>query len=56
MSLRQPEPRTRFLLGLWSLGGLDVLVKQADLMKVVRLGKEKVADFAPIVADLCKNI
>jgi hypothetical protein len=52
MGLRQPNPMTRFLLGLWSFGGVDVAVKQGDLMKVVRLGKERVADFAPIVADL----
>lgn len=52
MGLRQPNPMTRFLLGLWSFGGVGVAVKQGDLMKVVRLGKERVADFAPIVADL----
>jgi hypothetical protein len=56
MGLRQPNPMTRFLLGLWSFGGVDVAVKQGDLMKVVKLVKEMVVDYRLIVADLCQNI
>jgi hypothetical protein len=38
MGLRQPNPMTRFLLGLWSFGGVGVAVKQGDLMKVADYG------------------
>jgi hypothetical protein len=54
--IRQPNPMTRLLLGLWSFGGVGVAVKQGDLMKVVKLVKEMVVDYRLIVADLCQNI
>jgi hypothetical protein len=44
------------LLSLWFLGGVDAPVKQGDLMKAARLGKEKVADYGSIVAELVADV
>jgi len=52
MSFSETERRVRLLLMLWCLGGVEAPVMRGELMRRVKVGKERSADFVAIVEGL----